>query len=78
MLHGPVTKQVCLALRKVTFGVVTERVIGANPLFFICFKINDIRFLGQPRSSNFTTSFSNKIPGVLHFLFFFSKQPLQL
>ena len=67
MRHCPVTKQLWLALYKLKCGLLSEWVTRANPIFFICLRVNKIRSLGQPWSSKVSTSFFKKLPRVLPF-----------
>ena len=73
MLHCPITKQFCLALCTVKCDLVSERVARANPLFFICFRINKISNSGAAMIIRLFHLHIQKQPRILYFSVPFAK-----
>ena len=67
MLHCPFTQQLCLPLATVNYGLVSEWVTRAKPMFLICFNVEKSRNSGQPWSSKFSTYLTHQLTSMLLF-----------
>ena len=69
----PSYQVICLALRTVEFGLVSEKITRVNPNFFICFMLTQSRLSGQRWSAEFSTSLSFELKKILQLSVPFSR-----